>query len=143
MIVTTVIGNVISVKASTKYILPRLNQFKMLISMLVFLLVFSPTLLGQNESSISGKVTDSNGKSLIGVNIMIKDSPLGTSTNEKGKFSIMISDKVFGEQVTIEAQSMGYVSKVIELDLNEKESSELTVSVNHVKGLVAAVETMI
>jgi len=35
------------------------------------------------------------------------------------------------------------VEKVIELDLNEKESSELAVSVDHVKELVSVVETMI
>jgi malate dehydrogenase len=35
------------------------------------------------------------------------------------------------------------VEKVIELDLNDKESSELVVSVTHVKELVAAVESMI
>ena len=35
------------------------------------------------------------------------------------------------------------VEKVVELDLNDKESSELAVSVNHVKELILAVETMI
>ena len=35
------------------------------------------------------------------------------------------------------------VEKVIELDLNEKESSELANSVSHVKELISVVETMI
>ena len=35
------------------------------------------------------------------------------------------------------------VEKVIELDLNEKESAELTISVDHVKEMVSVVETMI
>lgn len=43
------------------------------------------------ESDIAGKVTDSKGQPLPGVNILIKDSQIGTTTNANGEFKITVN----------------------------------------------------
>ena len=44
------------------------------------------------DKTITGTVTDVEGNPLIGVNVLIKDSDLGTSTDLDGKFELSIPD---------------------------------------------------
>ncbi|MDH5604943.1 MAG: TonB-dependent receptor plug domain-containing protein, partial [Cyclobacteriaceae bacterium] len=44
------------------------------------------------EATISGKVTSEEGESLPGVNIMIKDTNVGTTTDIEGRYSITVPD---------------------------------------------------
>lgn len=46
----------------------------------------------QNTISISGRVTDENGKGLDLVTVLLKGSNIGTSTNAQGNFSLNIGD---------------------------------------------------
>ncbi len=60
-----------------------------------FLLLGFGAILAQNGKIVTGKVTSSNGESLIGVNVLIKNSTVGTSTEVDGSFSIRaVSDDV-------------------------------------------------
>lgn len=60
-----------------------------------FLLLGFGAILAQNGKIVTGKVTSSNGESLIGVNVLIKNSTVGTSTEVDGSFSIRaVSDDI-------------------------------------------------
>ncbi len=62
------------------------------------------------DRTISGKVSDANGLLLPGVNIMIKGTQRGTTTNEAGLYTLSIPD----ENVTLIFSFVGYVSREIE-----------------------------
>lgn len=65
------------------------NQFKrlQLLWIAVFLFLTSMDVIGQ-KTNFSGKVVDEKGEVLSGVNIVIKGSKKGTTTDRAGKFSI-------------------------------------------------------
>ncbi len=44
------------------------------------------------QVSVSGKVTDEKGESLIGANILVKNSSVGTITDIDGSWSLKIQD---------------------------------------------------
>jgi TonB-dependent starch-binding outer membrane protein SusC len=62
-----------------------------LIYLLAFLLSFSRVSYGQNRT-VTGKVTDEKGEALIGVNIIVKETNRGVSSNAEGKYSISVPD---------------------------------------------------
>ncbi len=57
---------------------------KILIFCLSF--IFCGTLIRQNTNGITGKVTDTNKSPLGAINIMVKGTEIGTSTDKDGKF---------------------------------------------------------
>ena len=63
-------------------------RFKILLSSL-FLCI---ALVGYAQRTVSGTVTDSEGLSLIGVNILVKGTPNGTATDIEGKYTITVND---------------------------------------------------
>ena len=58
----------------------------------LFLLLFGITSIWSQESVISGNVTDPNGLPLLGVNILIKNTSIGTQTDFEGNFSLKVSN---------------------------------------------------
>lgn len=52
------------------------------------ILLFVGVALAQNGKTITGKVTSTDGGSLIGVNVLIKNSSAGTTTDADGSFSV-------------------------------------------------------
>jgi len=44
------------------------------------------------KRTITGRVTNENGQALPGINILIKGSTVGTSTNAKGEFSLLVPE---------------------------------------------------
>ncbi|MFQ5750958.1 MAG: TonB-dependent receptor domain-containing protein [bacterium] len=86
----------------------------MSISILLVILCTAGTSIGQNSQtgSLSGRVEDSNtGHPLPGVNIIIKDTVLGTSTNLDGEFSL---SGIWSGTYTVMASMIGYKVKTIE-----------------------------
>jgi hypothetical protein len=52
---------------------------------------FSISLFSFSQTSplkVSGKVVDENGKPMVGVNVLVKSTPVGTTTNADGNFAI-------------------------------------------------------
>jgi hypothetical protein len=68
----------------------------------------------QKKRTVSGHVYDHTGESLIGANVIIKELNLGTVTNTYGFYSITIPEGSY----TLEISYVGYVDKVIALDLS-------------------------
>lgn len=56
-----------------------------------FFIFFSSFAIAQEGRTIQGIVTDSEGKSLPGVNVLVKGSNAGTSTNAEGRYEISIN----------------------------------------------------
>jgi TonB-dependent starch-binding outer membrane protein SusC len=76
--------------------------------LLVCLVSMSWSAMAQSQT-ISGKVTDEKGEALVGVNILLKDSNKGTSTNVDGKFSIAVP----GAKSQLVFTSVGFDTKTI------------------------------
>ncbi|MBK8146018.1 MAG: carboxypeptidase-like regulatory domain-containing protein [Bacteroidetes bacterium] len=71
---------------------------------LLILLVSVNSVMAQ--TTIKGKVTDTKGEALIGVNIAVKNSYDGATTNVKGEFTFETNEK---DLVIITATYIGYV----------------------------------
>tara|TARA_R110001592_G_scaffold108191_1_gene302626 strand:+ start:3005 stop:5824 length:2820 start_codon:yes stop_codon:yes gene_type:complete len=80
---------------------------------LVFLILQSAALYGQSQVSISGRVVDAtNGESLPGVNIRVKDKVIGTITNAKGDFSLTVNQSA---PLTLVFSYVGYTPQEISI----------------------------
>ncbi|NQU88274.1 MAG: TonB-dependent receptor [Mariniphaga sp.] len=92
-----------------------------------------------NNATLRGKVTDLDGNPMELVNISIKDSPLGTTSNREGTYLLRIPAR---REVTVVASSLGYKTEEkvfraiseesiiwdIKLTISNKELLEVTVN---------------
>ncbi len=76
------------------------------LAMLMVMLFFSASVFAQSTSSIRGTVLDETGAALPGVNVVIKGSNTGTTTDIGGKFSINAN-----KGTTLTFSFIGYTSK--------------------------------
>jgi TonB-dependent starch-binding outer membrane protein SusC len=81
----------------------------LLVILLIGNLLYSQVLFSQK--SISGKVIDSRGEPLAGVNIQIIGSTQGAITNLNGEFILSISS----EDVKLQVSYLGYLSEIVEV----------------------------
>jgi TonB-linked SusC/RagA family outer membrane protein len=89
------------------------NRFKPLtmgLFILIAAMLFSSTLFAQNRT-ISGTVKDTEGETLVGVNILIKGTVIGTATDIDGNFSLSIPEN----RNTLVANYIGYESQEIDI----------------------------
>ncbi len=94
------------------------------IAALCCFLVFPYIVFSQEKHTISGTITDQkNGETLLGVSVFLKDTNLGTITNEYGFFSISAPK----ENYTLIISYLGYArqEKEIFLDQNTRLNFEL------------------
>jgi iron complex outermembrane receptor protein len=70
--------------------------------------------LGLMAQTIKGKVTDKSGSSLPYMNVVVKGTTTGTTTNDSGAFSLTVKKL----PVTIVVSSMGYKSKEVQVTNN-------------------------
>ncbi|MFT4802486.1 MAG: iron complex outermembrane receptor protein, partial [Flavobacteriaceae bacterium] len=70
--------------------------------------------LGLMAQTIKGKVTDKSGSSLPYMNVVVKGTTTGTTTNDSGAFSLTVKKL----PVTIVVSSMGYKSKEVTVTNN-------------------------
>ena len=78
-----------------------------------------PLLLGllNAQSSVQGTVTDQNGNSLAGANVIISGTSVGAASDAEGLYLISIpTGTVEGQTVTLEASYIGYKSQNISVD---------------------------
>ena len=74
------------------------------------------------QTIISGKVKDKDTKeSLIGANVMIKGTSIGTATNSDGFFQINTSDKL---PITLTISYLGYTKKDLIIQSNKKRETK-------------------
>ncbi len=90
----------------------------------------------QAQTTISGKVTDTKGELLIGVNITLKGSYDGATSNAKGEYSFETSKK---DSVTISATYTGFAAQEKRISANAKEvvlNFSLKEKINDLKAVV-------
>ncbi len=92
---------------------------------LLVLFIFINTSLVAQEGLISGIINSSNNQPLPGVNVYLRDTKSGTTTNGSGKFTL--KDVPVGDYKLI-VSSVGYESTSQEISVNGNE--QLTLSVN-------------
>lgn len=63
------------------------------------------------QSVVTGTVKDASGENLIGVNVIVKGTSTGVSTNVNGEFSIRVSDA----NATLEFSYVGYQTEEVRL----------------------------
>ncbi|MEI9920013.1 MAG: TonB-dependent receptor [Bacteroidota bacterium] len=74
-------------------------------------LIFSAAALAQN-TSISGQITDENGETLAGVNIIVKGRVIGTVTDIDGKFNLVVNDN---PPLTLVISFVGFTTQEINI----------------------------
>ncbi|HKO80009.1 MAG TPA: SusC/RagA family TonB-linked outer membrane protein [Chitinophagaceae bacterium] len=75
------------------------------------LVVIAPTGSENKDVTVTGKVSNSLGEPLSGVSIQLKNSSIGTTTNEKGEFEIKVP-----ENAVLLFSFVGYINQEIILD---------------------------
>ena len=89
------------------------------------LLLLSSCMWAQNNYSLSGTVKDaSSGETLFGATVFIKDSSIGTNTNEYGFFSITASEGNY----TLIVSYLGFEDVSKEIMLNEDQNINIELS---------------
>jgi iron complex outermembrane receptor protein len=90
---------------------------------IIFNLLTVTTSFGQAPVTISGTVSDAeNSEALIGVNLSLKGTVLGTITSSDGHFIIKVKSPL---PVTVVASFIGYASKEIVIDSEEPVAIQL------------------
>ena len=60
------------------------------------------------DMTVAGKVTDESGGDIAGVNVVVKGTTRGTSTNDKGEYSVSVEK---GKTLTF--SYIGYITKEV------------------------------
>jgi len=84
---------------------------KIVILLAAFLVIFPGAGFSATTGKISGQITDSAGKPLIGVNVFIDDTNMGTATDESGDYMII---NVPPGNYTVRLLMIGYTSQIIQ-----------------------------
>ncbi len=79
-----------------------------------FVILLLPLGAVAQTATISGKVNDSNGEALIGVNVSIQGTTIGTVTDIDGNYRL---SGVPQSKVTIVASFIGFITENFEADL--------------------------
>ena len=91
-------------RLSTQSIMKKLL---LTLSILIYLAGFL-----QAQTTIAGSVTNENGETLIGANVVVESTTTGTSTDESGKFNLAIRQN---PPLKIKVSYAGFVTKTIEV----------------------------
>ena len=124
----------------------------MKLSVIAIILVASIGTTYAQSRTVTGKVTDSNGEGLIGVNVLIKGTLTGTATDIEGKYSVEATDTdvlVFSyvgfatQEIPVGAQAV--IDVVLEEDYGELDEVVVigygTTKKSDLTGSVAAIDT--
>lgn len=90
---------------------------------MLFLLLATCNIVAQSFA-ITGKVTDEKGQPLVGANIFLKGTVIGTATNSKGEFEL---SKLKSDNYSLIISMIGYEKKEINLNFSDTNSRYLTI----------------
>jgi len=108
-------------------------------SLLIFFAVFPVLAFGQQNYTLSGKITDAEtGEDLIGVSILVVELVKGAATNSYGFYSLSLPEGTY----TIRYSYMGYenVEHVLNLNKNHVTNIEITPSVVALNEVIVSAE---
>jgi len=107
--------------------------------LLIFFAVFPLLVFGQQNYTLSGKITDAEtGEDLIGVSVLVVELVKGVSTNSYGFYSLSLPEGTY----TIRYSYMGYenVEHVLNLNKNHVINIEITPSVVALNEVIVSAE---
>jgi len=107
--------------------------------LLIFFAVFPVLAFGQQNYTLSGKITDAeSGEDLIGVSVLVVELVKGVSTNSYGFYSLSLPEGTY----TIRYSYMGYenVEHVLNLNKNHVTNIEITPSVVALNEVIVSAE---
>ena len=103
------------------------NKMKQLLTIIFLLLLLAISIEAQESGTLYGKVVDeSNGESLIGVNIFLQGTTLGAASDLDGNFTIK---SIPAGNYTLVASMIGY-SKINVTDVQIKNGSSLKLDIS-------------
>jgi len=102
-----------------KKILENKNRFHRFLFLSLF---FFTTFISYAQINVRGKVTDTKGEPLIGVNVTVKGTNQGTVTDNEGMFSLQVPN----ENSVLEFSYVGF--KTMEIPLNGQTSLNVTMN---------------
>jgi hypothetical protein len=79
---------------------------------LLLSVVFSISVMAQQTKTIKGVVYDEHNDFVIGVNIRVNDSPIGTITNNEGQFTL---SNVPVDKTSIVVSFIGYETQTVDI----------------------------
>lgn len=103
-----------------------------LISFVSVLLLLTPYHLQAQDRKVSGTINDETNNPLPGVNVIIKGTTLGTTTNFEGKFSIIVPEENNALLITY----VGFLDKEIQIGNKTAFQINLTVDAEQLKEIV-------
>lgn len=83
------------------------KKIHLLVALILVCVTFAANMEAQNKARISGKVMDEQGEPLAGVNVVIRSTNKGTTTDSEGRFEIAASD----QEVWVEFSFIGFQSQ--------------------------------
>lgn len=95
-------------KQSKNYVYKAMEKKFQLLFILIFFLMIPSVLSSQESRKITGKITDNNGESIIGANVIEKGSTNGTVTDINGNFLLEVS-----QSSVLEISYIGYITQTI------------------------------
>lgn len=111
-------------KIGVKSCLSKIENVILICFILFFNLAFLQTTKAQNvdgqKKLITGVVADTNGETLLGVNVIAKGTTIGTITDETGSFSIQLPESV----TTLIFSSIGLTT--VEVDITDMTTVNIT-----------------
>lgn len=81
--------------------------------LLIVFVLFSSIAFAQGDKTVRGRVVDTQGNPLFGVSIGVKDTPIGTITDDNGEFTLRIPET--SSQILL-VSSVGMVSQEINVE---------------------------
>jgi len=95
--------------------------------LLLFLVAASPMFAQEGNHEVSGTVTEVNGEPLVGVNVSVSGTTIGTSTNMDGEYTLTVSDPnavllfsyIGFQQQEIEVEGRSTIDVVLNLDTTQ------------------------
>jgi len=90
----------------------------------VLIMMLGTSLFAQGVLKITGTVKDPKGETLIGVNILVKGTKIGTATDINGKFSIGVPDN----KAVLVVSYIGHITQ--EIPVGDQKNIDVTLSEN-------------
>ncbi|MDR0230827.1 MAG: TonB-dependent receptor [Dysgonamonadaceae bacterium] len=103
-------------EVSVSQIFKSLRNYSLLLACSVFMLALSVNTVSaetQQTVSISGTITDSSGEPLIGVNVAVKGTSIGTITGMDGTFTLSVAPGA-----TVDVSYIGYLTQSFKVAAN-------------------------
>ena len=108
-----------------------MRKLVMLLSLFQLIAIFS---FAQNRT-IAGRITDENGKPIVGASVLVKGTTIGAATNSEGIYSLQIP----ASAKTLVVSSINMMEKEIDINAGNTYNVSLSSTINDLENIVVTV----